>query len=78
MAESMSEGTSKQQSIAWCNFHLPCTYRKIPKSSDAKNPCCNLLKIQTKRANLRVFCQKDANGIANSEDPDQTAPLGAD
>ena len=22
-----------------------------------------------------VFCQKDANGIANSEDPDQTAPL---
>ena len=24
-----------------------------------------------------VFCQKDANGIANSEDPDQTAPPGA-
>ena len=24
-----------------------------------------------------VLCQKDANGIANSEDPDQTAPLGA-
>ena len=22
-----------------------------------------------------VFCQKHANGIANSEDPDQTAPL---
>ena len=32
-------------------------------------------KIQTKRPNLRVFCQKDANGIANSEDSDQTAPL---
>ena len=27
--------------------------------------------------NDRKFCQKDANGIANSEDPDQTAPLGA-
>ena len=27
--------------------------------------------------NLRVFYQKDANGTANSEDPDQTAPLGA-
>ena len=27
---------------------------------------------------LRVFFfQKDANGIANSEDPDQTASLGA-
>ena len=36
-----------------------------------------LSKIQTKRPNLRVFCQKGGNGIANSEDPDQTAPLGA-
>ena len=34
-------------------------------------------KIQTKRLNLRVFHQKDVNGIANSADPDQTAPLGA-
>ena len=24
-----------------------------------------------------MFCPKDANGIENSEDPDQTAPLGA-
>ena len=29
-------------------------------------------KIQTKRLNPRVFCQNEANGIANSEDPDQT------
>ena len=34
--------------------------------------CCNLPKIQRKMANLRVFHQKDANGIANSEDSDQT------
>ena len=27
------------------------------------------------RPNLRVIHQKDANGIANSEDPDQAAPL---
>ena len=52
-------------------------YRKIPKFSDAKKLCCNRPKIQTKRPNLRVVCQNDANGIANSEDPDQTAPLGA-
>ena len=40
--------------------------------------CCNLSKIQTKRPSLWVFCKKDKNGIANSEDPDQTAPpLGA-
>ena len=32
-------------------------------------------KIQTKRPNRKVFCQNGANGIANSEDPDQTAPL---
>ena len=36
-----------------------------------------LPKIQTKTLNLREFHQKGANGIANSEDPDQTAPLGA-
>ena len=52
-------------------------YRKVPKFSDARKLCCNLSKIETKRPNLRVFCQNDANGIANSEDPDQTAPLGA-
>ena len=53
-------------------------YRKVPKFSDTRNFCCKLLKIQTNRQNLRVFHQKDANGIENSEDPDQTAPLGAD
>ena len=49
---------------------------KFPNFSDTKKHCCNLPKIQTKSPNLRVFHQKDANGIANSEDPDQTAPLG--
>ena len=52
-------------------------YHKIPKFRDARKLCCNLPKFQTERPNLRVFHQKDANGIANSEDPDQTAPLGA-
>ena len=52
-------------------------YRKVPKFSDSKKLCCNLPKIQTKRPNIWVFRQKDANGIANSEDLDQTAPLGA-
>ena len=50
---------------------------KVPKFSDARKLCCYLPYTQTKRPNLRIFCQKDANGIANSEDPDQTAPLGA-
>ena len=34
------------------------------------------LKFKQRGQSLRVFCQKDANGIANSVDPDQTAPLG--
>ena len=48
-----------------------------PKFWDARNLCCNLPRIQTKKPNLRVFHQKDAFGIANSVDSDQTAPLGA-
>ena len=49
----------------------------VPKFSDAGKLNCNLPIIQTKRQNLLIFRLKDANGIANSEDPDQTAPLGA-
>ena len=52
-------------------------YRKVPKFSDTRKLCCNLPKIQTKRQNLLIFRLKDSNGIANSEDPDQTAPRGA-
>ena len=58
-------------------YLLPHSGRKVPKFSDARKLCCNLSKIQTKRTNLRVCRQNDANGIANSEDPDQTAPLEA-
>ena len=27
------------------------------------------------RPNLKIFCQNGADGKANSEDPDQTAPI---
>ena len=33
-----------------------------------------VIKLKFKRPNIRVFCQKDTNGIANSVEPDQTAP----
>ena len=52
-------------------------YLKVPKFWDAIKLYCKLPKIQTKRPNHRIFCPKDAKGIANSGDPDQTAPLGA-
>ena len=57
--------------------HHSTTYRKVPKFSDARKLCCKVPKIQEKRPKLWVFRRKDENGIANSEDPDQTAPLGA-
>ena len=64
--KKVCDGVLEQVSTAkFQNFQTP------------KQLCCNLPKIQTKRPNLRVFCQNDANGIANSEDPDQTAPPGA-
>ena len=63
-----------------CRFmrvFIICKYRKVPKFSDARKLCCNLPKIQTNRPKLKLFYQNDANGIAYSEDPDQTTPLGA-
>ena len=52
-------------------------FSEVPKFSNARKLCCNLRKLKKKRPNLRVFRQKDASAIANSEEPDQTAPLGA-
>ena len=56
---------------------LKMIYCKVPKFSDTRKLWCNLPKTQTKRQNLLMFRLKDAKGIAISEDPDQTAPLGA-
>ena len=51
--------------INFLNFWMPENFAVI------------YLKFNTMEPNLCVFRLKDANGIANSEDPDQTAPLGA-
>ena len=53
-----------------------CIYCKVPKFWDARNLCCNLPKIQTKRPNRKgLFSKLFKWKLANSEDPDQTAPL---
>ena len=69
----------EHQGLHKINGHSVCIrrYRKVPKFSDTRKLCCNLPKIQTKRQKLLIFRLKDTNGIANSEDPDQTAPLGS-
>ena len=52
-------------------------YRKFPKYSDTQKICCNHSKIWTMWLYHRVTSPNDADGMANSVDPDQTAPLGA-
>ena len=52
-------------------------YRKSPKYSDTQTICCNHSKIWTMWLYHRVMSPNDADGMANSVDPDQTAPLGA-
>ena len=51
--------------------------RKFPKYSDTQKICCNHSKIWTMWLYQRVMSPNDADGMANSVDPDQTAPLGA-
>ena len=52
-------------------------YRKFPKYSDTQKICCNHSKIWTMWLHHRVMSPNDADRMANSVDPDQTAPLGA-
>ena len=75
--QSMFESRNKKTNVNPCKPRFYFIYPKVPKFSDARKVFCNLPKIQEKRPNLRVFHSKDADGLANSEDPDQTAPLGA-
>ena len=59
-------------------FFLPShksKYRKFPKYSDTQNICCNYSKIWTMWLYHRVMCPNNADGMANSVDPDQTCSL---
>ena len=52
-------------------------YRNDPKFSDTQKMCCNHIKVWTMWLYHRVMSSNDADRMANSVDPDQTAPLGA-
>ena len=56
----------------FCFTHL--IYCKFPKYSDTQKICCNHTKIWTMWLYNRVMSPNDADGMANSVDPDQTAP----
>ena len=45
-------------------------YRKFPKYSDTQTMCCNHSKIWTMWLYHRVTSPNDADGMANSIDPD--------
>ena len=51
-------------------------YHTNPNNSDTWNICCNP-NIWTKWFYRSEMHQEDADGMANSVDPDQTAPLGS-
>ena len=51
-------------------------YRKFPKYSDTQKIWWNHSKILTMWLYHRVMSPNDADGMANSVDPDQTADLG--
>ena len=68
-----------QTLICALNSHFVETldYHKFPKYSDTQKICCDHPKSWTRWHFVRVMYPKDAEGIANSVDPDQTTPLGA-
>ena len=53
-------------------INLIC-YRKFPKYSDTQNNCCDHSKIWTMWLYHRVMSPNDADGLANSVDPDQSS-----
>ena len=54
-----------------------CVYRKAPKNLDTRKNYCNYLNIWLIWIFHGVMHLNDADGMANSVEPDQTAPLGA-
>ena len=67
----------KEQSESLPQQDTVSRYSKVPKCSDDRKFCCNQPKIQTKGPNHTKLQLKDTKRMTNSEDPDQTAPVGA-
>ena len=67
-------GCSELLAASWGWRNVSCN--KTPKNSDTRKKCCKYPKIGTVSFYYRVIGPKDADEIANSVDPGQTAPLG--
>ena len=83
LVQSVRRYDSYLNSYAWKHLwwlhkeYSEAGYRINPNNSNTQKICCNHPKIWTMWLYHRVLHPKDADGIANSVDPDQTAPLGA-
>ena len=67
LKEKSNQGRANTVCHSFCTFW---TYRKTHKNSDIRKICCNHPKIWTMRLYHRVMLLKDADGMANSVDPD--------
>ena len=74
---SISEISSLCLAVVVAQAGFCLAYRKFPKYSDTQNIFCNHSKIWTMWLYHRVMSPNDAEGMANSVDPDQSPPLGA-
>ena len=63
--------------IVTCLFRLEDFYRKNSKIWDTSNNCHNCPKIGKVWWNIALMHPKEADAMANSVDPDQTASLEA-
>ena len=79
MLKGAGENTSLANEYILSRYCIKMTrnYHNFPKYSDTQKICCNHSKIWTMWLYKRVMSPNDADGMANSVDPDQTAPLGA-
>ena len=66
---------SWNKTALWSGRCVTRYHHKNPKNSDTRKVCCNRSKIWTRWPYIRIMHPKVAEGMANSADPDQTAPL---
>ena len=78
ISDSFSWFPCHLESTVYClQIFFFCEYHKFPKYLDTQKICCNHSKIWTMWLYHTVMSPNDAERMANSVDPDQTAPLGA-
>ena len=66
-------GIDQTTVVYWALYYKKRTYRKNSKIWDTSNNCHNCPKNREVGCNIELMHPNDADGMANSVDPDQTA-----